>query len=361
MMKTKALGGVEIKELGDDYHVEAVFATLNVKDKDGDVTTKGAFKNGSPVRISAYNHGSWQGALPIGKGTIHEEGDSVVFRGQFFKTQAAQDTRETLKGLGELAEWSYGFDVTDADHGDFKGEDVRFLKGMTVHEVSPVLIGAGVNTRTLSVKAKHMAEHAEDDCPDPDDCPEHGDEEMDDEERRRRRRRRQREHAERDEKRSFTAEQRRALADSGKAMPDGSFPIANEEDLHNAIRLAGNASNPAAARRHIMRRARAMGSSDLIPEGWSGGKGDKDKGKSRLADDLKAVLADLEDVGARAVEVKAIRTEKGKGLGDESLALVTKIRARLEELDELLKESGPDNSDLENAYLRYLQMTSMEM
>ncbi|MFE6846558.1 HK97 family phage prohead protease [Streptomyces sp. NPDC057686] len=151
-MHKKSLSGVEFKDAGNG-EVEAVFATLGVKDSDGDVTLKGAFQEGAPCRISAYNHSSWQGALPIGKGTIHEEGDEVVFRGEFFDTQAAQDTRKTLKGLGDLAEWSYGFTILESEPGDFKGERVRYLKRMDPHEISPVLLGAGVGTHTRSIKS----------------------------------------------------------------------------------------------------------------------------------------------------------------------------------------------------------------
>lgn len=72
----------------------------------------------------------------------------------------------------------------------------------------------------------------------------------------------------REEARKFKAEKRRKMAKAGTAMPDGSFPIANAEDLANAIRLAGKAKDPAAARRHIIRRARALGLSDRIPDSW---------------------------------------------------------------------------------------------
>jgi len=60
-------------------------------------------------------------------------------------------------------------------------------------------------------------------------------------------------------KRDFSAAQRRKDADSGVAMKDGSFPIANESDLRNAERLAGKAKNPSAARAHIRSRAAALG------------------------------------------------------------------------------------------------------
>lgn len=68
--------------------------------------------------------------------------------------------------------------------------------------------------------------------------------------------------------RDFPADERRKLAKQGIAMPDGSFPIKTKQDLKNAIRLAGKASNPAAARAHIKKRARALGLEDMIPDSW---------------------------------------------------------------------------------------------
>lgn len=66
----------------------------------------------------------------------------------------------------------------------------------------------------------------------------------------------------------FSADDRRMMAKQGKAMPDGSFPIRNKEDLADAIHLAGHAKNPAAARRHIIRRAIALGARNMIPATW---------------------------------------------------------------------------------------------
>lgn len=68
--------------------------------------------------------------------------------------------------------------------------------------------------------------------------------------------------------REFSTEQRQKQADKGNAMPDGSFPIANIQDLKNAIQAVGRAKNPAAAKAHIKKRARALGAENLIPEGW---------------------------------------------------------------------------------------------
>ena len=60
-------------------------------------------------------------------------------------------------------------------------------------------------------------------------------------------------------KRNFDAKERKADAKSGAAMSDGSFPIENAGDLANAMKLAGHAKDPAAARKHIKARAKALG------------------------------------------------------------------------------------------------------
>ncbi len=157
-MTTKALAGVEIKN-ADKGEVQAVFATFDVVDKDGDVTLPGAFTEGAPVRISAYGHTSWGGALPVGKGTIRTTQKEAILDGQFFLgTTAGRDTFEVVKQLGELGlqEWSYGFDIKGPDgasFGEHDGRHVQFLKQLAVHEVSPVLLGAGVDTRVLATKS----------------------------------------------------------------------------------------------------------------------------------------------------------------------------------------------------------------
>jgi len=64
---------------------------------------------------------------------------------------------------------------------------------------------------------------------------------------------------------------RQRLAKEGKAMPDGSFPIRNPQDLKNAIRAYGRAKpgSKGAVRKHIMRRAKGLKLTDLIPPKWS--------------------------------------------------------------------------------------------
>lgn len=73
------------------------------------------------------------------------------------------------------------------------------------------------------------------------------------------------------EKKDYPAKARERMASEGHAMPDGSFPIANEKDLRNAIQSVGRAKDYNAAKQHIMRRARALGLVDLLPEDWKKG------------------------------------------------------------------------------------------
>ncbi len=83
--------------------------------------------------------------------------DSAIAELQFFMdTQTGREHFEVVKGLGDLGEWSYGFDVEEKGEPDKSQREmgvVRILKKLIVHEVSPVLKGAGVGTGTLAVKA----------------------------------------------------------------------------------------------------------------------------------------------------------------------------------------------------------------
>jgi hypothetical protein len=63
---------------------------------------------------------------------------------------------------------------------------------------------------------------------------------------------------------------RQRLAQEGKALKDGSFPIRNVSDLRNAVQAYGRAKpgSKGAVRKHIMKQARALNRKDLIPETW---------------------------------------------------------------------------------------------
>lgn len=130
--------------------VEAVFATMNTIDADGDILLPGAIEDGQTVPISAYGHTSWQGKLPIGRGTITVRGDEAIIHAELFDTVDGRDTATVLDGLGGLGQWSFGLDIVEAERGTVKGQPANLVSRVTIHEVSPVLRGAGVNTRTLT-------------------------------------------------------------------------------------------------------------------------------------------------------------------------------------------------------------------
>lgn len=127
-------------------------------DKDGDVTLAGAFPDGKRVLISAYMHGSWGGSLPVGDGVISSDATAAYLTGKFWlNTEAGQQTYLAVKNAADLQEYSYGFQVTDSSTNPkelaaFPGAS-QILKSLDVIEVSPVLIGAGVNTGTLAIKS----------------------------------------------------------------------------------------------------------------------------------------------------------------------------------------------------------------
>lgn len=73
-----------------------------------------------------------------------------------------------------------------------------------------------------------------------------------------------------------SAAQRKKDAASGVAMPNGDFPIPDEGHLRSAIGHLGNyKGDKAAARKHIIARARALGLTKLLPDDWNVSKADQ--------------------------------------------------------------------------------------
>lgn len=163
-MRTKTFREVRVKDAAQGI-VEAVFATLGVKDKDGDVAYKSSFDDGAPVVLSAYQHGSWGGALPYGYGTIKVSDTEAVAECQFLMDTAhGRDAFLTIKALGEqgLQEWSYSLHDVKSSRGELNGEKVNVLDHIRVKEVSPVMEGAGIDTRVLSTKSTSGDDEATD-------------------------------------------------------------------------------------------------------------------------------------------------------------------------------------------------------
>ena len=167
---------IELKD--DSGQVEAVFSIFNSLDSDGDVVMPGAVKSGfknNQVPM-VWSH-KWD--MPIGKGTIAQDDDKAVFKGEFFMdTESGKEAYNLVKNMGDMQQWSFGYKVNDSDFGkanDNVGEETnaRYLKDLTVYEVSPVLVGANQDTYTLAIKSntellKELAsdpeEGSEDEC-----------------------------------------------------------------------------------------------------------------------------------------------------------------------------------------------------
>lgn len=99
------------------------------------------------------------------------------------------------------------------------------------------------------------------------------------------------------EKAKYDAEDRKRMAGNGQAMDDGSYPIADEADLDDAIRAVGRGgASHDAIRRHIISRAKSLGASSKIPDTWApDGSLKKGMGPMEMDDlDLTEVLADPE-------------------------------------------------------------------
>jgi hypothetical protein len=68
-------------------------------------------------------------------------------------------------------------------------------------------------------------------------------------------------------KRDFTAEERKKLADEGKALPNGAYPIETSADLHPAAVLARSGhGDVAGAKSLIARRAKELGASNPLEQ-----------------------------------------------------------------------------------------------
>ena len=155
-----------IKSLGDTGEVSAEIATLNVKDKDDDVTLPGFFGE-QDVKI-VLSH-QW-GPVMLGKGKISEQGAKAVLDGKMNLDEADAEARAVhsrlkfdLDNPPPLIEWSYGFElktggreqfIDDEKFGDgYWLQPVDGKPGAKVFEASPVLVGAGEGTGTTAVKS----------------------------------------------------------------------------------------------------------------------------------------------------------------------------------------------------------------
>lgn len=147
---------IELKD--ESGQVEAVFSLFNSLDSDGDIVMPGAVKSGfkNDQVPMVWSH-KWD--MPIGKGTITQDDSKAVFKGEFFMdTESGKEAYNLVKNMGDMQQWSFGYKVNDSEYDKFKDNagkttNARYLKDLTVYEVSPVLVGANQDTYTLAIKS----------------------------------------------------------------------------------------------------------------------------------------------------------------------------------------------------------------
>ena len=116
------------------------------------------------------------------------------------------------------------------------------------------------------------------------------------------------------EKRSYTDKQRAAMAKKGQAIPvkndqgevvSGRYPIADEEDLKNAISAFGRAkdSDAGKVKAYIKRRAKALGATDALPDDWKAVTGDVTK-------DAEDLDEHADSLNSAATAIRAVLVEE---------------------------------------------------
>lgn len=123
-------------------------------------------------------------------------------------------------------------------------------------------------------------------------------------------------------KREFSDDKRKELAESGAALPDGSFPIETKGDLENAVQAFGRAKDKPKAKAHIISRAKTLGATGSLPDGWVSDavKDDGESGGVEMSAELKkayglpatATDGELITAMAKAQKESMEETEKAK-------------------------------------------------
>lgn len=100
-----------------------------------------------------------------------------------------------------------------------------------------------------------------------------------------------------DKFRDYSTEQRQEMAKKGWALPNLSFPIADRVDLDNAVSAFGLGKDSAAAKAHIIKRARALNALDALPDKWNVTASEGVRMAEPVGDNLKDHLTAAEPGG----------------------------------------------------------------
>ncbi|MDQ3484368.1 MAG: hypothetical protein M3445_02995, partial [Actinomycetota bacterium] len=260
-------------------------------------------------------HTSWAGELPVGKGAIRITDDEAVLDGQFFMdTTHGHDTFLTVKALSEgdsLQQWSYSLDNVTSEPVEVNGEKARGLIKIHVDEVSPVLKGASINTRTLGTKAAKQT----------------------------------------------AAAVARLLTDAGRERwsDDDTYVWLDDWDVDDSWAVFDVTPTDEAAR---LVRVDFTRDGDTVELGDTEAEVQRTvnyapKG-AKFVEQATSVLADVDSLTSRAAEVVALRAAKGKSLAVESADVLARLKASLAKLTELVESepTPPTTDEITREFLR---------
>ncbi len=130
---------------------------------------------------------------------------------------------------------------------------------------------------------------------------------------------------------------REQAADKGEALPDGSFAIRNETDLAFSIQAYGRTkdSDKSKVRKHIMKRARALGHNDYIPEVW------KTAASEAITASVMSLRERVDAARAEQALVASVESDIKKLSPAERQKLANDLRAKGQEVPESLDPKAP--------------------
>lgn len=160
MFDTKSVTTKATLDTTEEGRLKAVISVFDVPDLDGDIVVKSAFTDGQEVPM-VWGH-DWK--RPIGKGVIRVTDEKAIFDGRLFlDTRDGLDAYRTVKAMGDLQEYSVGFQILDAEPVEMDGQQYQRITKWNVFEASPVLVGANRLTHTLAIKGHDLSfeDHSE--------------------------------------------------------------------------------------------------------------------------------------------------------------------------------------------------------
>jgi hypothetical protein len=157
------------------------------------------------------------------------------------------------------------------------------------------------------------------------------------------------------EEHDFSAAEREQDAEAGAAMPDGSYPIRNANDVANAVRDFYRSGQKPDVKAHIIARAKAIGTENALPEDW------KETADKTAAPAIPPTAPDASSEAlAKAAVALTHAAQKLERAADENAGL----RKALDDLSPALADLGKRIAALENqplparAALRAVSKTS---